>query len=634
MSPETRQSEELMHHAKALRAMARALIGNRSEAEDLVQDTLVLALESPPTWGDGIGAWLRGVLRRKIRHRHRAEASRARRERSSAKREALPATVDLVARRAQLATLVDEVLSLKEPYQTVLYLRFFEEKGPGEIARELSLPEGTIASQVSRGLDLLRARLDARAGGNRDAWVGALLPWFASETASTGIALGGAGMVGSLKLVGSALVLGSLLMYVAGKEDRPREVAGLVPSRERVAIRAEVPLVAEPVALVQPNEELLGETSLKAAPDRTVETAPLLDASEQSVVAAPEIAPPSSVVPPVPLPSSPSAGSLTLTSTKVKRSFQLEMEGASDPTDGAPLVLLDGVATVNIPWVYEFEVDFVDQYATPVMEGLPEFQRTVTGEWALTFPKFQTNSTVPDMQTTEGRSPFLNRIQRFKRHQAEERYVASFVNPEATDDPEWLSQLVADLDMRAFQPPPDIMGGQVWSVPGIALAPLVLPGGNLRIQFDPEQGDLPNMLAAEADSPPGPDSRWDKMSCELTSFGIDPTSHRPSMQFSLTLSYEGPLLQQSMAGALQADSKLEPLSWNSNLQMSGTGRWDLRNRRLAELEVEGQLILTHTPQEGSVLFNAQITTLESHSSLKISMQTDDAPTSFNDRQDR
>ena len=106
------------------------------------------------------------------------------------------------------------------------------------------------------------------------------------------------------------------------------------------------------------------------------------------------------------------------------------------------------------------------------------------------------------------------------------------------------------------------------------------------------------------------------------------------MQFSLTLSYEGPLLQQSMAGALQADSKLEPLSWNSNLQMSGTGRWDLRNRRLAELEVEGQLILTHTPQEGSVLFNAQITTLESHSSLKISMQTDDAPTSFNDRQDR
>ena len=37
------------------------------------------------------------------------------------------AAADLVARKAQLAALVEEVLSLREPYQTVLYLRFFEE---------------------------------------------------------------------------------------------------------------------------------------------------------------------------------------------------------------------------------------------------------------------------------------------------------------------------------------------------------------------------------------------------------------------------------------------------------------------------------------------------------------------------
>ena len=218
MSPTQRHTDQLASQVKALRALARVLVRGSADAEDLLQDTLVVALQSAPAETEGLGAWLRGVMRHKAQHSRRSQSARVHRERQGARTEALPATVDLVTRKAQLASLVDEVLQLKEPYQTVLYLRYFEDKGPREIALELDIPEGTVASQVHRGLELLRSRLDDRADGDRSAWVGALLPWFSGEAATFGSSWGGYWMAGTLKLVGAAALVAAVL-YVAWNRD-------------------------------------------------------------------------------------------------------------------------------------------------------------------------------------------------------------------------------------------------------------------------------------------------------------------------------------------------------------------------------------------------------------------------------
>lgn len=56
-------SAELAAHASYLRGLARALLGERPEADDLVQDTLVAALEHPPRSVAGLRAWLATVAR-------------------------------------------------------------------------------------------------------------------------------------------------------------------------------------------------------------------------------------------------------------------------------------------------------------------------------------------------------------------------------------------------------------------------------------------------------------------------------------------------------------------------------------------------------------------------------------------
>lgn len=66
-----------------LRAQARRLSRNADEAEDLVQDTLLAAVEQGRLPSRGDGAWLAGVMRRQAALRIRGETRRRRRERQA-----------------------------------------------------------------------------------------------------------------------------------------------------------------------------------------------------------------------------------------------------------------------------------------------------------------------------------------------------------------------------------------------------------------------------------------------------------------------------------------------------------------------------------------------------------------------
>ena len=72
--------------------------------------------------------------------------------------------------RARVAQLVTE---LREPYRTVIVLRYLEELTPTRIADKLGRPVETVHTQLARGLSLLRDALDAQSGNEKrtGAWL-------------------------------------------------------------------------------------------------------------------------------------------------------------------------------------------------------------------------------------------------------------------------------------------------------------------------------------------------------------------------------------------------------------------------------------------------------------------------------
>lgn len=165
----------LLDEVSWIRRLARELVADRDLAEDLVQETCVVALEHAPRERSKLRQWLAQVLRNTLRQRARAEGRRGARERDGARPEALEGTDRLVERVALQRELVGAVLELDEPYRSTVLLRFFEELPPRAIAARLGVPVATVQSRLTRALAQLRARLDRSHAD--DAWALVLLPW-------------------------------------------------------------------------------------------------------------------------------------------------------------------------------------------------------------------------------------------------------------------------------------------------------------------------------------------------------------------------------------------------------------------------------------------------------------------------
>jgi RNA polymerase sigma factor (sigma-70 family) len=163
---------ELASNARWIRALARSLVADANLADDLVQDTFLAALRRGG--GSVTRPWLGTVLRRRLFERRREGATRTARERETARREALPSTLDMVERAAVQRDLVEAVLGLDEPYRTTILWRFFEDLPPRTIARRAGVPVATVQSRIVRGLAKLRARLEH--GSDSHGWLLALIP--------------------------------------------------------------------------------------------------------------------------------------------------------------------------------------------------------------------------------------------------------------------------------------------------------------------------------------------------------------------------------------------------------------------------------------------------------------------------
>ncbi len=164
--------DELHRHAASLRGLARDLLRDAHAADDVTQATLQRALTHPPLQPGPLGGWLHRTLVNFVRQWRRSERRRAAHEVALPARAVEPAAAEALARREMLRAVTDAVLRLDEPYQTAIFLRYFEDLPPRAIARRTASNVATVKSRLARGLVMLRARLDD--GGRERTWRPAL----------------------------------------------------------------------------------------------------------------------------------------------------------------------------------------------------------------------------------------------------------------------------------------------------------------------------------------------------------------------------------------------------------------------------------------------------------------------------
>ena len=132
MSDELHQ--QLHEHAASLRTLARDLLRDVHAADDVAQATLHRALASPPQAAGPLGGWLHRTLVNFVHQWRRSERRRATHESAQPVRAAEPAAAETLVRREMLRAVTDAVLRLDEPYQTAIFLRYFEDLPPRTIA--------------------------------------------------------------------------------------------------------------------------------------------------------------------------------------------------------------------------------------------------------------------------------------------------------------------------------------------------------------------------------------------------------------------------------------------------------------------------------------------------------------------
>jgi RNA polymerase sigma factor (sigma-70 family) len=151
------EAERLVELIPRLRRYARALVGDRATADDLVQDTLERAWAKLHLYrrGTDLRAWLFTVMHNV--HVNRVRAARA----TDTLEEEMP---ELAQRASQgdalLVRDLDRAIArLPAEQRAVLLLVTLEEMSYETVARTLEIPIGTVMSRLSRAREKLRAMM-------------------------------------------------------------------------------------------------------------------------------------------------------------------------------------------------------------------------------------------------------------------------------------------------------------------------------------------------------------------------------------------------------------------------------------------------------------------------------------------
>jgi len=152
----------LSEYGERLLRSAFLLCGNEAEAQDLVQETFLQALQSIQRFrGQScVYTWLQGILLNLNRHYHRERRrmifDEALVERTLGAAEDPPLTMDVAASTSAVA---QALTRLSRAHREVLVLRFYENMKLDEIARQLGISRGTVKSRLHYALEQMHRLL-------------------------------------------------------------------------------------------------------------------------------------------------------------------------------------------------------------------------------------------------------------------------------------------------------------------------------------------------------------------------------------------------------------------------------------------------------------------------------------------
>ncbi len=147
--------------------VALRIVGNRAEAEDVIQEAWLQVWRTANRYDSRRGpvvAWLLTITRSRALDRIRAVAAKSHREtrveNGDRPEAAVPETASTAVhdreREASVRTALD---SLESHHRRVLEIAYFDGLSQSRIARDLDVPLGTVKSWTRQALARLRAKL-------------------------------------------------------------------------------------------------------------------------------------------------------------------------------------------------------------------------------------------------------------------------------------------------------------------------------------------------------------------------------------------------------------------------------------------------------------------------------------------
>lgn len=262
-SAATHSEGVLLEELGWLRTLARRLLNDPNDAEDVVQEAWLKTREVVDTFPSRgrLRAWLTGLVHRMARDTMRARRRRERREEvvaASARQDA----EDGVERLAALESLLHTVRMLDEPLRAVVLLRYLDGHTTAEIAVALGISEDLVRKRLSRGRAALRRALGA--------------PDEAGEGTGRRVALG----AGALLLAGIALGLWATGRGSGPIQPEPTTVEALPAALVDPARTFESPAVLVPEPAPEPTP--VAEAAAEPEPASAPETPPASDPAPAS----------------------------------------------------------------------------------------------------------------------------------------------------------------------------------------------------------------------------------------------------------------------------------------------------------------------------------------------------------------
>lgn len=150
MAPSIRPDWEslVQENENKLYRAALAILGDRHEAEDAVQDAFLRYLEKAPAKLDNPGGWLMRVLVNGAKSRLRLKW-----------RQVAELPEDLAAQGPEERVELEELWQLPPEDRAVIHLVYYEGYSTAEAARILGVLPGTVRSRLSRARQKLKGLL-------------------------------------------------------------------------------------------------------------------------------------------------------------------------------------------------------------------------------------------------------------------------------------------------------------------------------------------------------------------------------------------------------------------------------------------------------------------------------------------